>query len=103
MNLFWLFFLMSIATYFSRRAFMRLPSHWMSARLKSGLSYIPVGIFAALIFPALFVQNQSVVFQPILLAAGVACFIIMLLTKNAFLSFGVSMAIVVIASLPLLP
>ncbi|WP_429844071.1 AzlD domain-containing protein [Brevibacillus sp. FIR094] len=103
MNLFWLFVIMAIATYISRRAFLRLPGHWMSPRLKNGLTFIPVGIFAALIFPALFVQHQELVFQPILLIAGIACLIVMALSKNAFLSFGVSMAIVVIASLQIIP
>ncbi|MFF0825364.1 AzlD domain-containing protein [Brevibacillus sp. NPDC003359] len=61
MNLFWLIVMMTIATYISRRAFLRLPGHWLSPRLKNGLIFIPVGIFAALIFPALFVQHQGLV------------------------------------------
>lgn len=103
MNMFWLFVIMAVVTYISRRAFLRLPGHWMSPRLKNGLTFIPVGIFAALIFPALFVKNQELVFSPMLLIAGIACLLVMAISKNAFLSFGVSMAIVVLASMQLIP
>lgn len=103
MNLFWLYLLMSLVTYFSRRVFLRLPGHWLSPRLKNGLLYIPVGIFAALIFPSLFVQGEQVVIQPLLLVASLVCLGLMAWSKNVFVSFGVSLGLVVLVSLGILP
>lgn len=103
MNLMLLYVILSILTYLSRRVFLRLPDHWLSPRMKNGLTYIPVGIFAALIFPSLFVQDAQFVFQPVLLLASLVCLGVMALSKNVFLSFGVSLGLVVLVSLGLLP
>ncbi|WP_400164821.1 AzlD domain-containing protein [Brevibacillus sp. TJ4] len=103
MNLFWTYVLMSIATYLSRRLFLRLPDHLLSPRLKNGLMFIPVGIFAGLIFPSLFVQGEHIVFQPVPFVASLVCLAVMALSKNVFLSFGVSLGLVVLDSLGFLP
>jgi len=94
-----LYFAMAAVTYVSRRAFLRLPGHLFSPRLKNGLSFIPLGIFAGLIFPSLFVQSGEWVFQPLFLAASAVCLAVMAISRNVFLSFGVSLALVVIGSL----
>ncbi|CAM5785664.1 MULTISPECIES: AzlD domain-containing protein [Brevibacillus] len=96
-----LFLGMGVLTYISRRAFLRLPSKHFSPRLKNGLSFIPLGIFASLIFPSLFVQSGSFVIQPLLLIASLVCLGVMALSKNVFLSFGVSLGLVVVVSLGL--
>jgi branched-subunit amino acid transport protein len=103
MNLFLLYVILAAVTYLSRRAFLRLPSHWLSPRLKNGLTFIPVGIFAALIFPSLFVHNGHMVFQPMLLVASAVCLVVMALSKNVFLSFGISLGLVVLLSLGIVP
>lgn len=103
MNLVLLYVILSIITYLSRRVFLRLPGHWLSPRMKNGLTYIPVGIFAALIFPSLFVQDSQFVIQPVLLVASLVCLGVMALSKNVFLSFGVSLGLVVLVSLGIIP
>ncbi|QQE75663.1 AzlD domain-containing protein [Brevibacillus composti] len=98
-----LFAIMAALTYFSRRAFLRLPSKHFSPRLRNGLSFIPLGIFASLVFPSLFVQSGTFVIQPLFLAASLICLLVMALSKNIFLSFGVSLGVVVASSLGLFP
>jgi branched-subunit amino acid transport protein len=98
-----LYLAMAVLTYASRRAFLRLPSKFFSPRLKNGLTFIPVGIFAALIFPSLFVQQNKLVIQPLFLAAGAVCLLVMAISKNVFLSFGISLALVVLVSSGAIP
>lgn len=98
-----LYFGMAAVTYLTRRAFLRLPSHFFSARLKNGLTFIPVGIFAALIFPSLFVEQNKVVLQPLFLVAAVVCLLVMAISRNVFLSFGISLSLVVLVSLGIIP
>lgn len=90
---------MAIVTYVARRAFLRLPGNFFSSRLRHGLSYIPIGIFAGLIFPSLFVVGNQLVWQPLLLVASAVCLAMMAFTRNVFASFGVGLALVVAASL----
>jgi branched-subunit amino acid transport protein len=99
LNLLLLYLGMGAVTYATRRAFLRLPSQRFSARLKNGLSFIPVGIFAALIFPSLFIQQGAFVFQPLYLAASAVCLVAMALSRNVFVSFGLSLGLVVLFSL----
>lgn len=94
---------MAAVTYLSRRAFLRLPSEFFSPRLQNGLTFIPVGIFAALIFPSLFVQQGRLVYQPLFLVASLVCLITMALSKNVFISFGIGLGLVVLVSLDIVP
>ncbi|MFD1739745.1 AzlD domain-containing protein [Bacillus salitolerans] len=94
-----LFFLMSVVTYITRRTLLRVPSDFFSSRMKNGLSFIPIGILAGLIFPSLFLQNKEFVINPIYLVASILCLLLMKLSKNVFLSFGVSVAGVVLINL----
>lgn len=103
MNLILLYALLAAVTYLSRRAFLRLPDHWLSPRVKNGLTFIPVGIFAGLIFPALFIQNDQIIIQPMLIGASIVCLLLMAWSKNILLSFGVSLGLVVLSSLGLIP
>ncbi|GAA4703497.1 AzlD domain-containing protein [Brevibacillus fulvus] len=96
-----LYLAMSAVTYFSRRLFLRVPSKYFSPRLINGLTFIPVGIFAGLIFPSLFVSGQQLVFQPVFLIASAICLLVMALSRNVFLSFGIGLAFVIVASLEL--
>ncbi len=98
-----LFLGMALVTYASRRAFLQIPSGFFSSRLKNGLTFIPIGIFAGLIFPSLFIEQHQLVVRPLFLAASVICLVAMRLSKNVFVSFGVSLALVVFASLGILP
>ena len=88
---------MAAVTYITRRAFLGLSSSSFSPRLKNGLSYIPLGIFAGLIFPSIFVEGGTISLQPIYIAASVICLIIMIWSRNVLLSMGVSLLVLVIA------
>lgn len=96
MNMLLLYLGMAAVTYFSRRAFLRLPDHLFSERLKNGLSFIPLGIFAALIFESLFLKEGELTFEPLYLAASAVCLVMMKLSQNVFISFGLSLAVVVV-------
>jgi|GEM_PF-616501 len=98
-----LFFGMTAVTYLTRRALLQLPSQFFSQRLQNGLTFIPIGIFAALIFPSLFVANGAIVYQPLTLTASIVCLLLMAISKNVFLSFGVSLLLVVLVTTGLLP
>jgi branched-subunit amino acid transport protein len=95
MNMLLLYLGMAAVTYVSRRAFLRLPDHLFSERLKNGLSFIPLGIFAALIFESLFLKDGSFVLEPLYLLASAVCLLMMKLSRNVFVSFGMSLVIVV--------
>jgi branched-subunit amino acid transport protein len=90
---------MTAVTYLARRAFLRLPGEFFSERLKNGLSYIPIGIFAGLIFPSLFVRQGVLVWQPLFLIASLVCLVTMAMFRNVFVSFGASLTLVVLVSL----
>lgn len=94
---------MGIVTYLTRRAFLRLPDHLLSERLKNGLSFIPLGIFAALIFPTIFIDEKSLVFQPLVIIASVLCVLVMKITKNVFVSFCISLLLVIFVKTGILP
>ncbi|MET3288013.1 UNVERIFIED_CONTAM: branched-subunit amino acid transport protein [Brevibacillus sp. OAP136] len=94
---------MAAVTYPSRRLFLRLPSKYFSLRLRNGLSFIPIGIFAALIFPSLFLKEGHFAWQPLYLLAAAVCMLLMRLSKNVFVSFGVSLALVVLVSTGIMP
>ncbi len=98
-----LLFGMAGVTYLARRAFLRLPSGIFSSRLKNGLTFIPLGIFSALIFPSLFVREGHLVIQPLFLAASALCLLLMAISRNVFVSFGVSLLFVVLVSTGVLP
>ncbi|WP_139490151.1 AzlD domain-containing protein [Brevibacillus dissolubilis] len=98
-----MFVLSGAATYLTRRAFLQLPSGFFSPRLKNGMTFIPIGIFAALIFPSLFLDGGQFVFQPTFLVASVICMGLMILTKNVFASFGISLLLVVLVYVGILP
>ncbi|WP_134702485.1 AzlD domain-containing protein [Ammoniphilus sp. YIM 78166] len=94
---------MAVVTYLARRAFLRIPDNRLSPRLKQGLTFIPLGIFAGLIFPSLFVQQGEMVIQPLYFAGSIICLILMALTKNVFVSFGLSLLFVVLVTIEWLP
>ncbi|RXT15539.1 AzlD domain-containing protein [Ammoniphilus sp. CFH 90114] len=87
---------MAAVTYFCRRAFLRLPNQQLSERLMSGLSYIPIGIFAGLIFPSVFVREGAFEVNPLYVIASILCMALMVWKKNVFLSFGLSLLFVVV-------
>ena len=94
---------MATVTYASRRAFLQLPSNRFSPRLRNGLTFIPIGIFAGLIFPSLLIDQHQLVIRPLLIVASLICLIAMRLSRNVFVSFGVSLLLVVLVSLGVLP
>ena len=91
-----LFAAMMAVTYLTRRALLRMKADALSPRVRSGLQFIPVGIFAALIFTSLFQKDGQVVFDWLALSACALCLLLMRVTKNFFLSFGVSLGLVVV-------
>jgi branched-subunit amino acid transport protein len=80
----WLVVLVSLATYATRFPFLVLGRRIkLTPRLKQGLDYIPVGVFAAMIGPAIFshVNPAHGVDTAFLVATALAC-IVAFLTKN---------------------
>ncbi|MFC4766480.1 AzlD domain-containing protein [Effusibacillus consociatus] len=94
---------MAAVTYLTRRAFLRLPDSFFSPRLKNGLTFIPVGIFAGLIFPSLFVKQGEFVIQPLYLLASAVCLGVMIVSRNVFLSLGISLLVVVLGKTGVVP
>lgn len=91
-----LFLLMSIVTYISRRALLRVPGNFFSVKVLNGLTYIPIGILAGLIFPSIFISNNQVMIQPLFIAGSILCLVLMKLRRNVFISFGFSVVVVVV-------
>ncbi|MFD3445973.1 AzlD domain-containing protein [Microbacteriaceae bacterium 4G12] len=91
-----LFFSMGAVTYFVRRALLRLPNQRLSNRLRSGLSFIPIGIFASLIFPSLFVKDGNFVIEPVYIIASILCVGFMIWKRNVFISFATSLFFVIL-------
>lgn len=89
---------MAVVTYLTRRAFLQIPDNRLSQRLKQGLTFIPIGIFAGLIFPSIFVQQGEIVIQPLYLVGSIVCLALMAWTKNVFVSFGLSLLLVVLVT-----
>lgn len=102
-RLFLLILVMGVVTYVTRRAFLRLPESFLTVRMKNGLAMIPVGIFAALIFPSLFTNGGKLSIDPLYLMAGAVCLVLMKLSRNIFLSFGASMLLVVLVKTRVIP
>lgn len=96
LRMFLLILAMGIVTYFTRRAFLTLPESFFTARLKNDLDMIPLGIFAALIFPSLFVKGGEWTFNPLYAGASVICVLVMIRWKNVFLGFGISLFLVLL-------
>jgi branched-subunit amino acid transport protein len=61
--------------------------------------FLPIGIFAALIFPVVFIKKYEFEIQPIFLIGCIVCLILMKFTRNIFISFFVSLLIVILATL----
>jgi branched-subunit amino acid transport protein len=87
---------MTIITYLTRRLLLRVPERVLTKRFKNGLAFVPIGIFAGLVFPSLFIGESGFEWKPSFLLASVFCLMTMKFTKNFFLSFFVGMGIVLI-------
>lgn len=102
-NMLLLILAMGVVTYFTRRALLRLPESFFTDRVKNGLTMIPLGIFAALIFPSLFVNEGELSIHPLYLVASIVCLVLMKLSRNLFLSFGVSLLLVILVKIKVFP
>ncbi|EOO11965.1 AzlD domain-containing protein [Bacillus cereus] len=90
---------MTVITFITRRLLLRVPECILTKRVKNGLTFVPIGIFAGLVFPALFIQNSSFQWKPSYLLASVLCLLTMKVTKNFLLSFLVGTGIALIGNI----
>ncbi|RBP30145.1 MULTISPECIES: AzlD domain-containing protein [Bacillus] len=94
-----LLFGMTIVTYLCRRLFLRIPDHILTKKIREGLAYVPIGIYAALVFPSLFLGKNGFQPNPIYLFSAVLCLLTMKVTNNFFLSFFIGMGMVLLGGL----
>ncbi|MEB4860952.1 AzlD domain-containing protein [Priestia megaterium] len=99
LNYFILLIGMTIVTYLSRRLLLSVPDHILTKKIKEGLAYVPIGIYAALVFPPLFLDKTGFQFKPLYLFSAVLCLLTMKVTNNFFLSFLIGMGTVLIGSI----
>lgn len=90
---------MTIVTYLCRRLLLSIPNHILTKKIKEGLSYVPIGIYSALVFPPLFLGKTGFQFKPLYLLSTVLCLLTMKVTNNFFISFFIGMGTVLIGSI----
>lgn len=98
-NYFILLLGMTIVTYLCRRVLLRIPNYILTKRIKEGLAYVPIGIYAALVFPSLFQGKTGFEFKPLYLFSTVLCLLTMKVTNNFFLSFFIGMGMVLFGTI----
>lgn len=89
---------MALATFLTRWLMLNIPEKYLTARMKRGLLYVPIGIFIALIFPKLFLVEHQFTWQPTLLIASIIGFLLYKWKQSFLLSFLVAVSISCIAS-----
>ena len=91
----WMVVLVSIATYATR-----LPSLWLgrfirlTPRLQRGLSFIPIGVFAAMVAPTVWEHGTSAPVDWAFLAGTMGSIAIAVLTRNPLWTMMVGMVVV---------
>lgn len=78
---------MAIATFLTRRLMLVIPERYLTQRIKRGLLYVSIGVFAGLIFPSLFFDNGKFTWKIDYLITAIFCIILMKLTKSFLTSF----------------
>ncbi|WP_076373208.1 AzlD domain-containing protein [Peribacillus simplex] len=89
---------MTIITYLCRRLLLRVPDRILTKRLKSGLAFVPIGIYSGLVFPSLFIGETGLQWKPLYLFASIFCLLTLRFTNNFLLSFFIGMGFVLIGS-----
>lgn len=91
-----LILIVAFLTYMTRRLLLRVRFEF-SKKIQCGINTIPLGIFAAIIFPSIFISDSyQLSINPILLIGCVCCLVIMWRTSNVLLSIVSSMLIVIL-------
>ncbi|MGE7590994.1 AzlD domain-containing protein [Peribacillus sp. NPDC101480] len=79
--------LMALATFLTRRLMLIVPEKYLTLSVKRGLLYVPIGVFAGLIFPTLFLEEGQLVWKMDYLLTAVVCILLMLWKKDFLFSF----------------
>ncbi|MCK2004256.1 AzlD domain-containing protein [[Brevibacterium] frigoritolerans] len=87
--------LMALATFLTRRLMLIVPEKYLTVRVKRGLLYVPIGVFAGLIFPTLFFEEGLLVWKVDYLVTTVVCILLMLWKKDFLFSFIGSLIFIV--------
>lgn len=88
--------LMALATFLTRRLMLIVPEKYLTVRVKRGLLYVPIGVFAGLIFPTLFLVEGQFVWKVDYLLTTVVCILLMLWKKDFLFSFIGSLIFIVV-------
>lgn len=95
-SIFIIIFAMTIATFLTRRLMLTIPEKYLTTRIKRGLLFVPIGVFAGLIFPTLLLENGSLILKTDYLLTAVVCIILMLWKKDFLFSFIGSLLFIVL-------
>lgn len=87
--------LMALATFLTRRLMLIVPEKYLTVRVKRGLLYVPIGVFAGLIFPTLFLEEGLLGWKVDYLVTSVVCILLMLWKKDFLFSFIGSLIFIV--------
>ncbi|MFC7686610.1 AzlD domain-containing protein [Ureibacillus sp. GCM10028918] len=87
--------LMALATFLTRRLMLIVPEKYLTVRVKRGLLYVPIGVFAGLIFPTLFLEEGQLAWKVDYLLTTVVCILLMLWKKDFLFSFIGSLLFIV--------
>ena len=102
MNIWLVFIVTGIITYAIRLSFIILFEHKdIPPTLQRWLRYVPPAVFAAIIFPEIFIRDGSVVISPgnPRLVAGLIAALVAWRTKNVLLTILIGMASLLIIQL----
>lgn len=87
--------LMALATFLTRRLMLIVPEKYLTVRVKRGLLYVPLGVFAGLIFPTLFFDEGQLVWKIDYLLTTIVCTLLMLWKQDFLFSFIGSLLFIV--------
>ena len=91
--------LMALATFLTRRLMLIVPEKYLTVRVKRGLLYVPLGVFAGLIFPTLFLDQGQLIWKADYLLTTLVCIVLMLWKKDFLFSFIGSLIFIVVLQL----
>jgi branched-subunit amino acid transport protein len=100
MNIWLLMIVGGLITYAIRLSFVVLLERWqMPVMLQRALRFVPPAVLSAIILPEVLMQEGQVVIglENLRLIAGLAAALVAWKTKNALLTVGVGMAVLLIA------
>lgn len=95
-SLVFIIFLMTVASFLTRRLMLTIPEKYLTVKMKRGLLYMPIGVFAGLIFPNLLLENGVLTLKVDYILTAFVCVILMLWKNNFLFSFIGSLVFIVL-------